>query len=149
MEDTTSMPHAAESPEQNIPADDPATDNSTTPTNHAPDTTTTNHAPRATPTVNIPDDTTTTSTVDETPPPQPEPTALSEQQALTTARLMQMLSEAEERGYMRARRELTPAAPTGTDTPLWGDPRRIEAERQNVVELGDEFLSTIRPTIWD
>lgn len=171
MEDTTSMPHAVESPEQNIPAGDPATDNSTTPTNHAPDTTPTSHAPdttptvnapratptvnapRATPTANTPDDTMpptgSASAVDETPPPHPEPTALSEQQALTTARLMQMLSEAEERGYMRARRELTPAAPTGTDTPLWGDPRRIEAERQNVVELGDEFLSTIRPTIWD
>ncbi len=149
MEDTPTTPSAAESPDQNIPAGDPATENSTTPTVHAADTTPTVHASGTTPTANTTDDTTTPTAVDETTPPQPEPTALSEQQALTTARLMQKLSEAEERGYMRARRELTPTVPIGSDTPLWGDPRRIESERQNVVELGDEFLSTIRPTIWD
>lgn len=147
MEDTPSTPPAAKSPEQDIPAGDPATENSTTTTDHTPDTTPTDHTPDDT----MPP-TGSTPTVEETPPPQSGSTPISEQQALTTARLMQMLSEAEERGYMRARRELKPTVPPGAETPrtpLWGDPRRIEMELQNVVELGNEFLSTIRPTIWD
>lgn len=89
-------------------------------------------------------------------PAMPEPPAAAAQPAITDAdalaasRLVKLLSEAEERGYMRARRELTAAkAPAAQHAPLWSNPRRIEAEAESTIEIGDEFLATIRPTIWD
>lgn len=89
-------------------------------------------------------------------PSMPEPPAaaaqpiISDADALTASRLVKLLSEAEERGYMRARRELTAAkAPAAQHAPLWSNPRRIEAEAESTIEIGDEFLATIRPTIWD
>ena len=88
------------------------------------------------------------------PGPEPLEAPLSNTDALTAARLMQLLSEAEERGYMRARRELevNRTSPLGSEVPLWGNPRRIEAEnaeKRDRVELNGEFLSRVRPAIWD
>lgn len=75
---------------------------------------------------------------------------LTETDALTAARLMELLSQAEERGYMRARREM--ATTSERDVPLWGNPRRIEAEattERDKMKIGDDFLTRIRPAVWD
>ena len=87
--------------------------------------------------------------------PLAEPTVtightLTEASALTAARLLELLSQAEERGYQRARREMQPAGPR--EVPMWGDPRRIEAEEyaeRHKVKLAGEFLSCVRPAVWD
>ncbi len=82
--------------------------------------------------------------------PPAETPRLSEADALTAARLMELLSQAEERGYKRARREMEASAPR--EIPLWGNPRRIEADEQaaaDKVKIGDDFLTRIRPAIWD
>ncbi|MBD5323810.1 MAG: hypothetical protein HDS02_03120 [Bacteroides sp.] len=83
-------------------------------------------------------------------PPASSPQRLSEADALTASRLMELLSQAEERGYRRARREMQQSSLP--ETHLWGNPRRVEnegASARETMKIGDDFLTRIRPAVWD
>lgn len=71
----------------------------------------------------------------------------SDEKMMAMDQVNRLVAEAEARGYLRGRNE---CAAREMNTPqLWENPRRTAMERECEPDPACEFLSKIRPGVWD